>query len=328
MLSLHAASIALVLGLITTPLAAEAQQATKVALIGILEPGPPAGRAHLIEAFRRSLRELGYEEKRNIVLEPRFAEGRLEGLRELAAELARLQADVIVAAGTPAIKAARQAAPTTAIVMVAVGDPVAEGFVISFAKPGGNITGLTVQSPELSAKRVQLLMEAAPHISRLAIVWDPRIVHEVNGFKEAEEITRSLGITLVSFPVKRPDDLDLAFAGMARNGANGVFVFPNSITSNYGRRIADLALKHRLPVIAGVRELAESGTLLSYGPVREDNYRRAATFVAKILKGARPAELPIEQPTKFELIVNLRTAKVLGLAISKSLLMRADQVIE
>ena len=325
---MHLGALALTLVLFAPTLAANAQQATRVARIGILEPGHPAVQGHLIEAFRLGLRELGYQEGRNVVLESRFAEGKLERLPELAADLARLQVNVIVAAGTPAIKAARQAAPTTAIVMSAVGDPVAEGFATSFARPGGNITGVTVQSPELSAKRLQLLKEAVPRLSRLAIVWDPRIVHEINGFKEAGEVAPSLGLVLLSFPVKRPDDLESAFARMARDGANGVFVFPNSITSNYGHRIAELAAKYRLPGVSGVRELAEAGGLLSYGPVRADNYRRAAAFVDKILQGVKPAELPIQQPTKFELVVNLKTAKVLGLTIPQSVLVRADEVIQ
>ncbi len=313
---------------VAAPFLVEAQQAGRVWKVGVLEPGHLAVQAHLIEAFRQGLRELGYLEGRNLVIERRFAEGTLERLPELAAELARLKVDVIVAAGTPAIKAARQATREIPIIMSAVGDPVGEGLVASLARPGGNITGVTVQSPELSAKRLQLLKEAVPRVSRVAIVWDPRIVHEVNGFNEAEIAARSLGLTLLSVRVKRPDDLEVAFAGAARDGANGVFVFPNSITTDYGKRIADLALKHRLPGVYGVGELAEAGGLLAYGPVRADNYRKVAAFVDKVLTGARPGDLPIQQPTKFELVINLRTAKALGLAIPQSVLLRADRVIE
>jgi len=310
----------LVAGALIRRPAAEAQPTGKVWRIGVLEPSLPAANGHLVAAFRQALRELGWEEGRNIVVETRFADGKLERLPALAKELAQLRVDVFVAAGTPAIRAAREAAPTTPIIMSAVGDPVAEGLVASLGKPGGTITGVTVQSPELSAKRVQLLQEAVPRVSRLAIIWDPGIVHEVHGFKEAEAAARSLGIVLLSFEVKRADQLEAAFAGMARDGASGVFVFPNSITSTFGRRIADLALKHRLPSVAGV--------LLAYGPVRAENYRRAATFVHQVLNGARPGDLPIQQPTKFELVVNVKTAKALGLTLPQSLLARADQVVE
>ena len=316
----------LVAGALIRRPAAEAQPTGKVWRIGVLEPSLPAANGHLVAAFRQALRELGWEEGRNIVVETRFADGKLERLPALAKELAQLRVDVFVAAGTPAIRAAREAAPTTPIIMSAVGDPVAEGLVASLGKPGGTITGVTVQSPELSAKRVQLLQEAVPRVSRLAIIWDPGIVHEVHGFKEAA--ARSLGIVLLSFEVKRADQLEAAFAGMARDGASGVFVFPNSITSTFGRRIADLALKHRLPSVAGVRELADAGVLLAYGPVRAENYRRAATFVHQVLNGARPGDLPIQQPTKFELVVNVKTAKALGLTLPQSLLARADQVVE
>ena len=318
----------LVAGALIRRPAAEAQPTGKVRRIGVLEPSLPAANGHLVAAFRQALRELGWEEGRNIVVETRFADGKLERLPALAKELAQLRVDVFVAAGTPAIRAAREAAPTTPIIMSAVGDPVAEGLVASLGKPGGTITGVTVQSPELSAKRVQLLQEAVPRVSRLAIIWDPGIVHEVHGFKEAEAAARSLGIVLLSFEVKRADQLEAAFAGMARDGASGVFVFPNSITSTFGRRIADLALKHRLPSVAGVRELADAGVLLAYGPVRAENYRRAATFVHQVLNGARPGDLPIQQPTKFELVVNVKTAKALGLTLPQSLLARADQVVE
>jgi len=307
---------------------AAGQSAGKVSRVGLLEPFDPVVGAHLIDAFRQGLREAGWEEGRNLVIEMRFGEGRLERLPSLAAQLAQLQPDVIVAGGTPAIRAVRAAAPKTPIVMSAVGDPVAEGFAKSLAKPGGNITGVTVQSPELSAKRLQLLKETVPRVSRVAIIWDPAIVHELHGFKEAESVAPTLGVVVLSSVVKRAEDLEPAFAGMVRDRANGVFVFPNSITTTYGRRVAELALKHRLPAIFGVRETAEVGGLLSYGPARTENYRRAAGFVNQVLRGAHPADLPIQQPTKFELVINLKTAKALGLTIPRSLLVRADQVIE
>jgi putative ABC transport system substrate-binding protein len=318
----------IIASVLARPRATAAQPTGKVSRIAVLEPGPPTANGHLVAAFRQALRELGWEEGRNVVVETRFAEGNLERLPALARELAQLRADIFVVSGTPAIRAAHEAAPATPIIMSSVGDPVAEGFVASLRKPGGAITGVSVQSPELTAKRVQLLHEAVPRVSRLAIIWDPRIVHEVHGFKEAETAGRSFGMTLLSFEVTHPDALEAAFNGMARDGANGVFVFPNSITTTFGRRIADFAIKRRLPSVAGVRELAEAGALLAYGPDRKENYRRAAVFVHQVLNGARPGDLPIQQPTKFELIVNARTARALGVTIPQPLLLRADQVIE
>ena len=325
---LRRALLVLCVSLVSLPGDVAAQSGGKTYRVGILEPYHPKAGAHLIEAFRQGLREVGWEEGRNVVIDARFAEGDLERLPALAAQLAQLQPDVIVAGGTPAIRAARAAAPKTPVIMAAVGDPVAEGLVKSVAKPGGLITGVTNQTPDLSGKRIQLIREAVPRVSRLAIVWDPRIVHEVHGFKESEVAARGMGMSLLSFEVKRAGELDTAFAAMVRDGANGVFVFPNSITSTYGPRIADLAIRYRLPAIAGVRELAEAGCLLAYGPVRTDNYRRAAQFVDQVLRGARPGDLPIQQPTKFELVVNLRTARTLGVTIPQALLLRADQVLE
>lgn len=318
----------LLTGALARPRAVEAQRDGKMSRVAVLEPGPPTANGHLVAAFREMLRELGWEEGRNVVIDTRFADGNLERLPALARDLAQLRVNIFVVSGTPAIRAVREAAPTIPIIMSAVGDPVAEGFVASLGKPGGLITGVSVQSPELTAKQVQLLHEAVPRVSRLAIVWDPRIMHEVRGFKEADVAGRSLGMTPLSFEVKHPEALEAAFNGMATEGANGVFVFPNSITTTFGRRIADLAIKHHLPCVAGVRELAEAGTLLAYGPDRKENYRRAAGFVHQVLNGARPGDLPIQQPTKFELIVNAKTAKALGVTLPQPLLLRADQVIE
>jgi putative ABC transport system substrate-binding protein len=311
-----------------TPVHAAAQRAEAPKRVGILEPSLPAANGHLIDALRQQLRELGWEEGRTLIVELRFADGHLDRLPALAADLARQRVDVFVAAGTPAIRAARQASPATPIVMSAVGDPVAEGLVVSLAKPGGTITGVTVQSPELTAKRIQLLREAAPRLTRLAIVWDSRIVHEQHGLKEAEGVARGAGIALLPFDVQRIEDLEPAFGNMARAGANGVFVFPNSITSTSGKQIAELAARHKLPAVAGVRELAEAGVLLAYGPDRAENYRRAAKFVDRILRGARPGDLPIQQPTEFEFVVNSRTARALGLSMPPSLLLRANHVID
>ena len=307
---------------------AGAQPATKVWKIGILEPFNAAVRANLVAAFRQGLREHGYEEGRNIVLEPRFAEGKLERLPELASELVALKVDVIVASSTQAIQAAQNATRTIPIVMTTAGDPIGPGFVASLARPGGNITGLTIQAPELIAKRLQLLKEAVPQVTRVATLWDPAMVHEVQGYKEAEAAARALDVRLLSMQVQRAEDLESAFATVARDGADGLLAFENALTSNNGKRIVELALKHRLPGVYGLRDLAEAGGLIAYGPSRSDNYRRAGTYVDKILKGAKPADLPVEQPTKFELVINLKTAAAPGITIPPSLLLRADQVIQ
>ena len=307
---------------------ARAQPAGKVWKIGIIEPFNAAVRANLVAAFRQGLREHGYEEGRNIVLEPRFAEGKLERLPELASELVALKVDVIVASSTQAIQAAQNATRTIPIVMTTVGDPIGPGFVASLARPGGNITGLTIQAPELIAKRLQLLKEAVPKVARVAVIWDPAIIHEVHGYKEADTAAQALGIKLLSMQVARAEDLESAFATVTRDGADGLLVFENALTSNNGKRIVELALKHRLPGVYGLRELAVSGGLMAYGPSRSDNYRRAADYVDKIFKGAKAGDLPVEQPTKFELVINSSTAKALGLTIPQPILLRADQVVE
>jgi putative tryptophan/tyrosine transport system substrate-binding protein len=296
--------------------------------IGIIEPFNAAVRANLVAAFRQGLREHGYEEGRNIVLEPRFAEGKLERLPELAADLVAIKVDVIVASSSQAIQASQNATRTIPIVMTTVGDPVGPGFVASLGRPGGNITGLTIQAPELIAKRLQLLKEAVPKVTRVAVIWDPAVMHEVQGYKEAEIAAHALGVTLLSMQVARAEDLESAFAAVTRDGADGLLVFENALTSNNGKRIVELALKHRLSGVYGLRELAQAGGLIAYGPSRLDNYRRAADYVDKILKGAKPADLPVEQPTKFELVINLSTAKALGLTIPQPILLRADQVVE
>ncbi len=310
------------------PTAGWAQPAGRVLKIGILEPFHAAVRASLIDAFRQGMRELGYEEGRNFVLESRFADGKLERLPDLATELVKLNVDVILASSTQAIRAAQQATKTIPIIMTTVGDPVGPGFVASLAKPGGNITGATIQAPELIAKRLQFLREAVPQMTRVAVVWDSRIPHEVHGFKEAEGAAPSLGLTILSFDVKRREDLEPAFAAMAREGANGLVVFENAITVDNSKQIVDLARKHRLPGVYGLRNFAEAGGLMVYGPVRSDNYRKAAMFVDKIVKGAKAADLPVEQPTKFELVLNLKAAKAHDLTFPPSLLLRADSVLE
>ncbi len=310
------------------PLASFAQQQGKVWRIGVLEPGQLDARRHLVEAFSRRLRELGYEEGRNVAIELRFANGKLESLPALAAELVRLKVDAIVASTTPAIQAAQKATKTIPIVMLTVGDPIDAGFVASFARPGGNITGRTTQAPELMAKRVQLFKEAMPKLTNVAVLWDSRNTHEVHGFKEATAAAQKLGIKLQSLEVRGLEEIEAAFAVMVRERADGLMVFEGAVNNSFRKRIVDLAAKYRLPGIYPFRDFTEGGGLMSFGAMIIDNYRQAAVYVDKIFKGAKPADLPVEQPTKFELVINLKTAKALGLTIPQSVLMRADEVIQ
>jgi putative ABC transport system substrate-binding protein len=305
-----------------------AQQQAKVWRIALLEPSQQDARAHLVKAFIQRLQELGYEEGRNSAIEMRFANGNLEKLPALASELVRLKVDVIVASTTPSINAARKATKAIPIVMATVGDPVEAGFVASFARPGGNITGLTTQAPELMAKRVQLIKQAVPKLTRLAVLWDSRNTHEVQGFKEATAAGRKLGISLQPLDVRGQEEIEVAFATMARGRANGLMVFENAINNSARTHIVDLAKKYRLPGIYPFRDFAEDGGFMSYGAMIIDNYRQAAVYVDKILRGAKAADLPVQQPTKFELIINRKAGKVLGLSIPQSLLISADEVIE
>jgi putative ABC transport system substrate-binding protein len=327
-ISVVAISILFALGILTAPLVSRAQPQVTMPQVGLLEPGHPSARLHLVEAFRQGLRELGYEQDRNIAIEARYAEGQLDRLPELAAELVKRKMDIIVVATTPAILAAQKATRTIPIVMTTVGDPVATGMVASLARPGGNITGLTIVAPQLSVERLKLLKEAVPKISRVAILWDSANAHEVFGFGEAKAEAQALGVTLQSLEVRSPDEFEGAFAAMVREGADGLFVFENATNTNYRKRIVTLAAQMRLPAMYGLREYVEAGGLMSYGPSLLHNYRRAAVFVDKILKGVKPAELPVEQPSKFELVINLKTAKALDLTIPKVLLFRADEVVQ
>jgi putative ABC transport system substrate-binding protein len=305
-----------------------AQPRTAMPQIGLLEPGHPAVRSHLVEAFRQGLRELGYEQDRNIVVEAYYAEGKFDQLPDLAAELVKRKVDIIVAATTPAILAAQKATSTIPIVMTTVGDPVATGMVASLARPGGNITGLTIVAPQLSAERLKLLKEAVPKISHVAVLWDSSNAHEVIGFSEAEDAAQALGVRLLSLEVRSPAEFEGAFAAMTRQGVDGLFVFENATNTNYRKHIVALAAQMQLPAMYGLREYTEAGGLMSYGPSLLSNYRRAASFVDKILKGAKPAELPVEQPTTFDLVINLKTAQALGVAIPPTLLFRATEVIK
>jgi putative ABC transport system substrate-binding protein len=316
------------IALLAAPLTAGAQQAPKAPRIGVLHPGAPAAASQLVAAFKQGLREHGYVEGQNIVVERRFAEARAERLSDIAAELVRLKVDVIVTASDVGIAAVKQQTETIPIVMANSTDPVGTGFVASLARPGGNVTGLSNISPELSAKRLELLKEAVPGLSRVAIMWSPDVRGAVLDYKETENAARSLRLQLQSAEVSRTDDFSRAFSALTIRRAEALIVAGSPLTYINRDQIASLAQKNRLPSMSTQREFAYAGGLITYGPNLAEQWRRAATYVDKILKGAKPGDLPVEQPTKFELVINLKTAKALGLTIPPSLLRRADQVIE
>ena len=314
---------ALASGFLAAQLAAEAQPT--VPRIGYLSLAPgPSTRS---EALRQGFRELGYIEGQNLVVEYRWADGRLDQARQAAADLVRLRVDVIVTGGPQATLAAKRTTTTTPIVMAFDYDPVESGFVASLARPGGNITGLSGINPELSGKRLDLLKQAVPHLSRVAIVWNPA---EPNAafLRETQAAGRSLGIQLQVLEVKAAPDLETALQAARKWRAGGLIVLTDPVTLYHRKQLANLAGQYRLPAIYSERLFVESGGLISYGANDRKMHQRAAIYVDKILKGAKPGDLPIEQPTKFELIINLKTAKALGLTIPPSLLQRADQVIE
>ena len=317
--------------LITAPLGTDAQQyrAWNAPRIGYLFLQPLSATAHLRDAFRQGLRELGYVEGQNISIDFRYAEGWPERLPDLAAELVRLKVDVIVAAPEASIQAAQQATRTIPIVMAVSFDPVGRGFVASLPRPGGNITGLSSVGPELTGKRLELLKDMVPKLSQVAVVWDAGSPSEADQLKEMEAAARTVRVRLQSLSLRGPGpDFEGAFQAARRGGARALIAVDSSRTFGQRVRIADLAMQSRLPALAGFREFAEAGGLMAYGASLPDMHRRAATYVDKILKGAKPADLPVEQPTKFELVINMKTAKALGLAIPQSLLLRADQLID
>jgi len=321
-------AVVLVLSLIFAPLAADAQQAGKVARIGFLASGSSKS-SPVPEGFRQGLRELGWVEGQNIVIDYRYAEGRLDRLPDLAAELVRLKVDSIVALATPATAAAKNATATIPIVMIGTGDPVERGFVTSLARPGGNVTGLTYSGAgmEIFAKQLQLLTEAIPKVSRVAILSNPTNQNHPVWMKEAKDAGRSLGVQLQLLEASSPNEFDGAFVAMAKERAGALLILADALFLLHRTRLAALVAKHRLPAL-GYQELVEAGALMSYGPSLSDLGRSAATYVDKILKGVKPADLPVEQPTKLEMVVNLRTARALGLTIPQSVLLRADKVIE
>jgi putative ABC transport system substrate-binding protein len=313
-------------GLVIARSVAEAQPAAKVYRVGILLVATAETVAPLVSALTEGLRDLGYVDGRNVVFERRYADGRLERLPDLAAELVRLRVDVIVTGSNIHVAAAQRATATIPIVFVAVGDPVGSGFIANLARPGGNITGLTSEaSREIQAKNLALLKEIAPRVSRVGVLGQ---VLSQDGFAALEAAARQLNIALEVVAIRSPDDFEGAFAEMVGKRVGAVIVGGGPLTYMRRQQIADLALKHRLPAIQVLNEFAQAGLLMSYGPNLPEMYRRAASYVAKILRGAKPAELPVEQPSKFELVINLKTAKALGLTIPQSLLLRADEVIQ
>ena len=321
-----AAAAALLL-LAALPIAG-AQPAGKVHHIGYLGSGSSTAAPHILEAFRQGLRELGWVERQNIVINYRFAEYKYDRLPDLAAELVRLKVDIIVAPATPAAAAAKNATGTIPIVMIGVGDPVGAGFVASLARPGGNITGSSFGvGLEINSKQLELLKETVPKVSRVAILSNPTNPGHPRWMREFKDAGRSLGVQLQFLEARGPTEFDGAFAAMAKERAGALLVVADGMFMLHRTRLADLAAKSRLPSV-GYREFVEAGGLMSYGPSLPDLWRRAATFVDKILKGAKPADLPVEQPTRFELVINLKTAKALGLGVPPALLATADKVIE
>lgn len=318
--------LALVAMLFALSFSAEAQQPGKIRRIGFLGTGSAGGI--YFEAFRQGLRELGYIEGQNIAIEYRYAEGKLERLSDLAAELVRLKMDVIVTAGTGGALPVKKATNTIPIVFTIVSDPIGAGLVASLARPGGNLTGLSSFSQDLSGKRLELLKEAIPNPSRVAVLYDPNDPSKVAEFKEIEVAARSLGVQLQALEVRGPGEFESAFKAATRVKAAALLVLPTTVTVTHRKPIAELATKSRLPTMWAESGLMDAGGLMSYGPSYADLYRRAATYVDKILKGAKPADLPVEQPMKFEFVINLKTAKQIGLTIPPNVLARADRVIK
>ena len=316
-------------GLLAATRAAEAQQAGKVYRIGLLDySAPDPARQAWWNAFRQQMRQLGYVEGQNVSFEPRWAQGDTDRLSKLATELVGLKVDVIVTGGQVAAIAAKRATSTIPIVMGTGSDPVAVGLVASLRQPGGNVTGLTSINSELSGKRLELLRTVAPRAASIAILWDEGDAGSRLIVDETEAAARTAGLTIHRVAVGSAAGLEAAFAAVVRGRAGALTIDSTARLFPYRKRIAELAVKHRLPAVAGLREYVEVGCLASYGTDYPDLFRRAAVYVDKILKGAKAGDLPIEQPTKFELVINLKTAKALGLTIPQSLLGRADEVIQ
>ena len=315
---------------VISPLAARAQQQSeKEPRIGYLRVTSPSDRPPLLDAFRQGLRELRWVEGQNIVIDYRYAEGRVDRLPDLAAELVRLKVDLIVSEGTQGVTAAKNATETIPIVMIAVRDPVGTGLIASLARPGGNVTGVSgYASLEIVAKQLELLKETVPKITRVAILSNPTNAYHQLAIREVNVAARSLGVQLQLLDARGPNEFDGAFVAMAKERVGALLVLSDVMLNSHRSRVADLAARNRLPAVYGVRESVEAGGLMSYGPSFLDLYRRSTACVDKILKGAKPGDLPVEQPSKFELVINLKAASTLGLTVPPSLLQRADEVIQ
>ncbi|HEX2931788.1 MAG TPA: ABC transporter substrate-binding protein [Candidatus Binatia bacterium] len=314
--------------LLAVAVIAEAQQPTKIPRIGYLNTASLSSVAARVEAFRQGLRELGYVGGKNIVIEWRYAEGNFDRLPALVAELVRLKVDVIVTGGPTATRAAKEATATIPIVMTQVGDPVGSGFVASLARPGGNVTGLSTLAPEIGGKQLELLREIVPRLFRVAVLGTSTIPGNAERLREVELAAEAFGVKLQKLDVLSPKDIDAAFRAAGKGNAGAVLVLGGAVFIFHRTRIAELAVQSRLPAAYSNREFVEDGGLMSYGASTTDLSRRAAAYVDKILKGAKPADLPVEQPKKFEFIVNLKAAKQIGLTIPPNVLVRADKVIK
>jgi putative ABC transport system substrate-binding protein len=320
--------ITLLGGIAALPMAAHAQQQRRVPKVGYLFSFTQAEGRHLWEACRQGLRDLGYVEGQSIILEPRWADGRHERLPALAADLVGRNVDVIVSAATPASLAAKAATSTIPIVIVAVGEPVKTGLVVSLARPGGNVTGLSLLTSDLSGKRLQLLLEILRNVSRVALLINPKNPISAIFLEETQDASRKLGIELQQLEARSPQEIERTFDRAASEHSGALIVFDDPVLWSYRAQIVALAAAQKIPAMYGYKDFVDDGGLISYGPDRPDQYRRTATFVDKLLKGAKPADLPVEQPTKFELVINLKTAKALGLDVSLQLQQRADELIE
>ena len=320
--------ITLLGGIAALPMAAHAQQQRRVPKVGYLFSFTQAEGRHHWEACRQGLRDLGYVEGQSIILEPRWADGRHERLPALAADLVGRNVDVIVSAATPASLAAKAATSTIPIVIVAVGEPVKTGLVVSLARPGGNVTGLSLLTSDLSGKRLQLLLEILRNVSRVALLINPKNPISAIFLEETQDASRKLGIELQQLEARSPQEIERTFDRAASERSGALIVFDDPVLWSYRAQIVALAAAQKIPAMYGYKDFVDDGGLISYGPDRPDQYRRTATFVDKLLKGAKPADLPVEQPTKFELVINLKTAKALGLDVSLQLQQRADELIE
>jgi putative ABC transport system substrate-binding protein len=320
--------VALGAGALASAGAVRAQSPPTVRRIGLLSGFSPSTWAQSYQAFRLGLRDLGWVEGTNITIEHRYAEGRHDRLPDLAADLVRLKVEVIVTTATSDALAAQKATKAIPIVMVAAGNPVANGLVESLARPGGNVTGLSQMLQELSGKRLELLKELVPRLSRAAVLWNPDSASATLNWEEHQQPARQLGIQLQSLEVRSPNELDKAFEAATGARAGALAILPDPVISTNLERIVDFATRSRLPSTYQSSEFADAGGLLTYGPDRADLFRRAATYVDKILKGMKPGDLPVDRPTKLELVINLKTAKALGITIPQSVLFRADRVIE